>query len=129
MEIMIKNKLKYFYLSFIMILCGILFSAFLMPESTPTRFPYKKAGLTERQAAAHLLNRFTFGARPGDIDEVLKIGLEKWFAEQLAAKQNDDHLNKMLSAYDAINLSNSEVVKLFPKNAQEIPGAAGSIHA
>jgi uncharacterized protein (DUF1800 family) len=64
------------------------------------------------------LNRFTFGARPGDIDEVLKIGLEKWFAEQLAAKQNDDHLNKMLSAYDAINLSNSEVVKLFPKNAQ-----------
>lgn len=110
--------MKYFYLPFVVIFCGILFSAFLMPESSAIRFPYKKAGLTERQAAAHLLNRFTFGARPGDIDEVLKIGPEKWFAQQLAAKQNDEQLNKMLSSYDAINLSNSEVVKLFPKNAQ-----------
>ena len=115
---MIKHVLKYFYLPFLGVFCGILFSAFLVPESTSVRFPYKKSGLTERQAAAHLLNRFTFGARPGDIDEVLKIGLEKWFTEQLAAKQNDDQLDKMLSSYDAINLSNSEVVKLFPKNAQ-----------
>jgi len=115
---MIKHVLKYFYLPFLLAFCGILFSAFLVPESTTISFPYQKAGLTDRQAAAHLLNRFTFGARPGDIDEVLKIGLEKWFTEQLAAKQNDDKLNKILSAYDAINLSNSEVVKLFPKNAQ-----------
>ena len=115
---MIKHILKYFFLPFAVIFCGILFSAFLAPESTAISFPYKKVGLTDRQAAAHLLNRFTFGARPGDIDEVLNIGLEKWFIEQLAAKQNDDELNKMLSSYDAINLSNSEVIKLFPKNAQ-----------
>ena len=115
---MIKHALNYFFLPFVLIFCGILFSAFLMPESAATKFPYKKAGLTERQAAAHLLNRFTFGARPGDIDEILKAGPEKWFAQQLAAKQNDEQLNKMLSSYDAINLSNSEVVKLFPKNAQ-----------
>ena len=115
---MIKHILKYFFLPFAVIFCGILFSAFLVPESTAISFPYKKVGLTDRQAAAHLLNRFTFGARPGDIDEVLNIGLEKWFIEQLAAKQNDDELNKMLSSYDAINLSNSEVIKLFPKNAQ-----------
>jgi len=115
---MMKHVLKYFYIPFLLAFCGILFSAFLVPKSTAIRFPYKIAGLTDRQAAAHLLNRFTFGARPGDIDEVLKIGLEKWFTEQLAAKQNDDELNKMLSSYDAINLSNSEVIKLFPKNAQ-----------
>ena len=115
---MTKHVLKYFYLPLLLVFCGIFFSAFLIPESASIRFPYKKAGLTERQAAAHLLNRFTFGARPGDIDEVLKTGLEKWFAQQLAAKQNDDQLNKMLSSYDAINLSNSEVVQLFPKNAQ-----------
>jgi hypothetical protein len=48
----------------------------------------------------------------------LKLDLEKWFSQQLAAGQKDDELNKRLSSYDAINLSNAEVVKLFPKNAQ-----------
>jgi len=113
-----KNILKYFYLPIFLAFCLIIASSFKISESDKTKFPYKKAGLTERQAAAHLLNRFTFGARPGDVDELVKIGLEKWFFQQLAAGQKDDELNKRLSSYDAINLSNAEVVKLFPKNAQ-----------
>jgi len=47
-------------------------------------FPWREAGLTEREAAAHLLNRFSYGPRPGEIDQVLKIGLERWFERQLA---------------------------------------------
>lgn len=81
-------------------------------------FPYKKAGLTKRQAAAHLLGRFTFGARPGDVDAVTNMGLEKWFQQQLDGDQDDNELNKMLDDYDALKLSNSEVVNTFPKNAQ-----------
>ncbi len=113
-----KNILKFFYLPFFLAFCLVVGSSFKISESDRIKFPYKKAGLTERQAAAHLLNRFTFGARPGDIDELVNIGLEKWFSQQLAAGQKDDELNKRLSSYDAINLSNAEVVKLFPKNAQ-----------
>ena len=113
-----KNILKFFYLPFFLAFYLIVGSSFKISESDRIKFPYKKAGLTERQAAAHLLNRFTFGARPGDIDELVNIGLEKWFSQQLAAGQKDDELNKRLSSYDAINLSNAEVVKLFPKNAQ-----------
>ena len=113
-----KNILKYFYLPIFLAFCLIIGSSFKISESDKIKFPYKKAGLTERQAAAHLLNRFTFGVRPGDVDELVKIGLEKWFSQQLAAGQKDDELNKRLASYDAINLSNAEVVKLFPKNAQ-----------
>ncbi len=113
-----KNILKYFYLPFFLALCISVGSSFKVAEPTVIKFPYKKAGLTERQAAAHLINRFTFGARPGDLDELVNIGLEKWFSQQLTAGQKDDELNKRLSSYDAINLSNAEVVKLFPKNAQ-----------
>lgn len=113
-----KNILKYFYLPIFLAFSMIICFSFKISESDKIKFPYKKAGLTERQAAAHLLNRFTFGARPGDIDEVLNIGLEKWFTQQLAARQKDDELEKRLASYDAINLSNAEVVKLFPKNAQ-----------
>jgi uncharacterized protein (DUF1800 family) len=113
-----KNIFKYFYLLFVFAFCLLFSSSFKVTEPAEFKFPYKKAGLTERQAAAHLLNRFTFGARPGDIDEIVGIGLEKWFSQQLTFKQNDEELNRMLSTYDAINLSNSEVVKRFPQRAQ-----------
>lgn len=113
-----KNILKYFYLPFAFVLCGILFFSFRTDHSAKFKFPYKSVGLTEREAAAHLLNRFTYGTRPGDIDAVLKMGLEKWFLQQLDGKISDDFLNDKLSSFDALNLSNSEVVKLYPKNAQ-----------
>lgn len=79
-------------------------------------FPYKQAGLTERQAAAHLLSRFTYGATPGQVDEVVKIGLEKWFEQQLDGNLPDDSLNNMLNQYDALKLSNAQIIQEFPRN-------------
>ncbi|HWB92404.1 MAG TPA: DUF1800 domain-containing protein [Puia sp.] len=84
------------------------------------RFPWQRAGLTERQAAAHLLSRFTYGATPGEVDAVVKMGLENWFAQQLAAQLPDDSLDRILSRYDALALSNSEVVETYPRNGQVI---------
>ena len=34
--------------------------------------------LTERQRAEHALNRLGFGPRPGDIDRVVAMGVDKW---------------------------------------------------
>lgn len=48
--------------------------------------PYREAGLTEREAAAHLLSRFSYGARPGEVDEVVGMGLETWLEGQLQAR-------------------------------------------
>lgn len=79
------------------------------------KMPYKQAGLNERQAAVHLLNRFTYGATPGQIDEVVKTGLENWFVKQLEGNLDDDNLKKRLKEYDALNLSNEEVLKEFPR--------------
>lgn len=45
--------------------------------------PYREAGLSEREAAAHLLSRFTYGARPGQVDQVVATGLETWWQQQL----------------------------------------------
>lgn len=81
-------------------------------------FPYKEAGLTERQAAAHLLGRFTFGAKPGEVDAVINMGLENWFQQQLSAKLPDGNIEQKLSNYDALKLSNTEVVNTYPKGAQ-----------
>ena len=80
--------------------------------------PYAEAGLSERQAAEHLLSRFTYGATPEDIDRIVRTGLEKWFLEQLDGRIPDPQLEARLSGYDALNKSNAEVLAEFPRPAR-----------
>jgi uncharacterized protein (DUF1800 family) len=116
-------------LSVVLVLVGghLLLSSFLKGTLQPLsgtrlspvyKLPYRQAGLTERQAAAHLLGRFTYGAEPGQIDAVVRQGLENWWAEQLAANLPDDSLQQCLRQYDALQLTNEQVVKTFPRNGQ-----------
>jgi uncharacterized protein (DUF1800 family) len=88
------------------------------------RFPFKKAGLSEKQAVAHLLSRFTFGATPNQIDEVANMGLEKWFQQQLDGNLNDDEANKRLAGYDALTMDNEKIVNTFLRPAELLKVAA-----
>lgn len=109
---------KFMYLTIAVLIGGILLTSFFIDPSLAVKtlhFPYKRAGLTERQAAAHLLNRFTYGATPGQVDSVVNMGLEKWFEQQLDAGLPDDTLNQRLKAYDAINLSNEDALQKYPQ--------------
>jgi len=111
------KTVKYLSIAVIISVCGMMLTSFFSTTKLADKnfkFPYKRGGLTERQAAAHLLDRFTYGATPGEVDKVVSMGLEKWFEQQLATGLPDDTLNKRLSKYDAINLSNSEVELKFP---------------
>jgi uncharacterized protein (DUF1800 family) len=76
--------------------------------------PWKEAGLTEKQAAAHLLNRFAFGPRPGEVDAVVKMGLERWFERQLAAGLPDSGMEEDLRRLPALRMSTAEIVKTYP---------------
>jgi uncharacterized protein (DUF1800 family) len=84
-------------------------------DQTAYQFPYQAAGLSKQQAAEHLLGRFSFGVRPQDIDGAVKIGLEEWFAQQLEAKLPDPEVSTRLSGYDALTMSNSQVLATFPR--------------
>lgn len=116
-----NTPIKYFF-GLLLTFTGIIaLSAFLPSRHVITSkpsytFPYRQAGLTERQAAAHLLSRFTYGATPGEVDEVVKMGLEKWFEQQLDGNLPDDSLNNILSQYDALKLSNAQIIQEFPRN-------------
>ncbi|MFD0749564.1 DUF1800 domain-containing protein [Mucilaginibacter calamicampi] len=109
------------YSTFLFLAVVIVFSsAFIFMPGADLQapvFPYKKAGLTQRQAAAHLLNRFTYGATPGEVDKVVKMGIEKWFMQQLDGNLPNDSLNQILDKYDALKLSNTQIVAQYPKNA------------
>lgn len=104
------------------VFCSVFLLSFFHEPGTNQNpafhFPYKEAGLTERQAAAHMLSRFSFGATPGQVDEVVKTGLEKWFAQQLEGNLPDDSLNVRLADYDAIKMTNIQASEVFPRAIQ-----------
>ena len=126
------KKILQFYSCILAFGFAILFSSFVRYNQSSAKIllPYKQAGLTQQQAAAHLLSRFTYGAKVGDIDNVLKIGLEKWLTQQLDGNLVDKELESKLSGFDAINLSNTEVENLYPRGAQVVRFAVrdGAVH-
>jgi len=75
--------------------------------------PYAKAGLTPREAAAHLLNRFTFGPRPGDVDAVVAQGLDKWLDAQLAAELPETALDKRFQSFRTLAMSDRELATTY----------------
>ena len=43
-------------------------------------------------AVSHALNRLSFGARPGDVDNVRRVGLAQWIEQQLTAQPSSSPL-------------------------------------
>src|SRR3954463_2986854 len=63
------------------------------------------------QQIIQALSRLTFGARPGDIQKVRSIGLDKWIDQQLHPdKINDDAMNAFVSRYAALNQNQSDLL-------------------
>lgn len=84
------------------------------PRAPLDPLPYAEAGLTEREAAAHLLSRFTYGARPGDVDRVVAMGLETWLDRQLHADFSEKALQQKLAPLRALDLSATEMAETYP---------------
>jgi uncharacterized protein (DUF1800 family) len=76
--------------------------------------PWKQAGLTERQAASHLLNRFAFGPRPGEVDAVVKLGLDRWLERQLGAALPDGKVQEDLRELPALGMTTAQIFKTYP---------------
>jgi uncharacterized protein (DUF1800 family) len=71
--------------------------------------------LTERERAVQMLDRFTFGARPGDVDRVLAIGVDAWFTQQLNPDTiKDPVLDRRLADFPTLNMSAEQALTIFP---------------
>ncbi|MEP7013708.1 MAG: DUF1800 domain-containing protein [Acidobacteriota bacterium] len=88
--------------------------------------PWRAAGWTERRAAAHLLSRFTFGARPGEVDRVLDLGLDRWLASQLAAEEPEAILDRRGRTLPALALTGPEIVARYPRKGQRAKAAGAT---
>src|SRR5437764_58166 len=85
------------------------------PKAKPASKSAGNAPLTGRERAVQLLNRFTFGARPGEVEQVLSMGAGKWFEQQLSPETiKDDVLNRRLNDYPTLNMTPEQALTLFP---------------
>ena len=73
------------------------------------------AKLDPDQKILQALDRLTFGARPGDVDEVRKMGLEKWIDLQLHPDRIAENpaLDARLQPLESIRMDPAEILKLF----------------
>jgi uncharacterized protein (DUF1800 family) len=105
-------------------LCGVL--ALLLPlfglgvataQKQQTR---ASAGrLAEEQRILHVLNRLGFGARPGDVERVRAVGLERYVEEQLyPEKIADAASDAKLQRLDALRLTTPELYAKYPQPNQ-----------
>jgi len=73
------------------------------------------APMEDDKRIVHALNRFTFGARPADVEKVRAEGLDKWFDEQLHPEKIDDGaLESRLTPFRTLKMSTKEMVENFP---------------
>ncbi len=80
--------------------------------------PYREEGLSRQQAAAHLLERFAFGPRPGEVERVAGLGPAKWLARQLTGGLPDPGLDERLKVFPALSMTQAEIHEVYVSNGR-----------
>src|SRR5258708_9683138 len=71
--------------------------------------------LTYQQKCIHLLNRLTFGPKPGDLERVCKMGAKAFIEEQLNPEGIDNSQCEMeLVSYPTLKMSSYELFQAYP---------------
>lgn len=79
----------------------------------------KTANLSEDKKILHVLNRLGFGARPGDVERVKAIGLQKYIEQQLNAPATDSaEVAARLQNFEVLNMETADIFAKYPN-----PGA------
>jgi uncharacterized protein (DUF1800 family) len=83
----------------------------------------------EQKRAVHALNRLTFGPRPGDVQQVMAMGVDRWIDLQLhPEKIADKDVNAHLAPLHTLRMSTKEILEDFP-DGQMVKQVADGKHA
>ncbi len=72
--------------------------------------------LSKDQQILHALNRLTFGPRPGDVEEVQRLGVNKWIELQLHPDRIPENpaLEARLKPLETLRMQPEEILKEYP---------------
>jgi uncharacterized protein (DUF1800 family) len=72
--------------------------------------------MTPDQKALHALNRLTFGPRPGDLDQIKQMGVDKWIDQQLHPETIAENpiLQEKLAPLDTLDMSTQAMLQKYP---------------
>ncbi len=71
--------------------------------------------LSEEQKVLHLVNRITFGPRPGDVERLRQMGIEKFLDQQLHPETIDDSdLERRLAVLPTLQMASTELFQFYP---------------
>lgn len=111
--------MKTSFFGFQKLVASLVIYAFAIPTfalAGDNKAPTKK--LTEDQKIIHVLNRLGFGARPGDVDKVKAIGLQKYIERQLGGTEIDDPVAEAkVKTLEIFQMSTAEVFAKYPNPA------------
>ena len=75
--------------------------------------------LSEEQRILHVLSRLGFGARPGDVERVKAMGLDKYIDLQLNPDKIDDSTSEArLQNLDALRMTTAQLYEKYPQPGQ-----------
>lgn len=78
----------------------------------------------DQKRAVHALNRLAFGPRPGEVQKLMAMGVDRWIDLQLhPEKVSDKDLDARLTPLRTLRMSEKELLEDFPP-AQEIRAVA-----
>ncbi len=88
-------------------------SEYDLPKSFKGKLPITQ--LTKDEAIMHALDRLAYGPRPGDVDRIRKMGLEKWIDQQLNYNSIDDSaLDAKLAEFKTLKMSSEQLLDKYP---------------
>ena len=98
------------HLALAMVLCvGLSASVLVNAKKKPT------PGLGQQKRALHALNRLTFGPRPGEVERVAALGVDKWIEQQLRPEKIDDHaVEARLAGFTTLKMDTKTMIEKFP---------------
>src|SRR5437764_4010056 len=100
-------------LAAILLLVAACGTASLLATNKPKKA--QLAQMDESKRAQHALNRLTFGPRPGDVEKVTAMGVDKWIELQLNPEKIDDSaLQARLQPFRTLNMDARSMVQEFP---------------
>ena len=104
-------------------LCALCSVAFLIPAfvfgQAARRYDLK---IAPDKQIVHVLNRLTFGARPGDAAEVGKLGVDRWIDQQLHPEKLAENpvLESRLAALETLQLQTAQIMEKYAPPQQQL---------